>query len=44
VLSGSVPIRDGERVVVVVSGGNVEVSRLGELLGAAGTLPGEETF
>ena len=44
VLSGSVPIRDGERVVVVVSGGNVEVSRLGELLGAAGTLPGEETL
>src|SRR6185503_6514866 len=37
VLSGSVPIRDGDRVVVVVSGGNVEVSRLGELLGAAGT-------
>jgi hypothetical protein len=30
--------------VVVVSGGNVEVSRLGELLGAAGTLPGEETL
>jgi threonine dehydratase len=41
VLSGSVPIRDGERVVVVVSGGNVEVSRLGDLLAAAGTLPGE---
>ena len=44
VLSGSVPIRDGERVVVVVSGGNVEVNRLGELLAAAGTLPGEETL
>ena len=41
VLSGRVPIRDGERVVVVVSGGNVEVSRLGEPLSAAGTLPGE---
>ena len=41
VLSGSVAVRDGERVVVVVSGGNVEVSRIGELLSAAGTLPGE---
>src|SRR5689334_6510507 len=43
VLSGSVPIRDGERVVVVVSRGNVEVSRLGELLAAGGTPPGEES-
>ena len=41
VLSGRVPIRDGERVVVVVSGGNVEVSRLGELLSGSGALPGE---
>jgi len=40
VLAGRVPIRDGERVVVVLSGGNVEVSRLGSLLDAAGTLPG----
>ena len=41
VLAGRIPIRDGERVVVRVSGGNVEVSRLGELLAGAGTLPGE---
>ena len=41
VLSGSVPLQDGQRVVVVVSGGNVEVSRIGDLLSAAGTLPGE---
>jgi hypothetical protein len=27
-------------VAVVLSGGNVEVDRLGELLGAAATLPG----
>ena len=39
-LAGRVPIADGERVVVVLSGGNVEVSRLGELIAAAGTLPG----
>ena len=43
VLAGRIPIRDGERVVVVLSGGNVEVSRLGELLAAAGTLPGSAT-
>ena len=40
VLAGRVPIRDGERVAVVLSGGNVEVGRLGELLAAAGSLPG----
>jgi threonine dehydratase len=40
VLAGRVPIADGERVVVVLSGGNVEVRRLGELIAAAGTLPG----
>ena len=43
VLAGRVPIRDGERVAVVLSGGNVEVGRLGELLAAAGTLPGSAT-
>ena len=32
VLAGRVPIRDGERVAVVLSGGNVEVGRLGTLL------------
>jgi threonine dehydratase len=40
VLAGRVPIRDGERVAVVLSGGNVEVTRIGELLAAAGQLPG----
>ena len=39
-LAGRVPLRDGDRVVVVLSGGNVEVDRLGELLARAGTLPG----
>jgi threonine dehydratase len=38
VLAGRVPLEDGERVAVVLSGGNVEVDRLGELLAAAGTL------
>jgi threonine dehydratase len=40
VLAGRIPIRDGERVVVILSGGNVEVNRLGALLDAAATLPG----
>jgi threonine dehydratase len=40
VLSGRVAIADGERVVVVLSGGNVEVGRLGALIEAAGTFPG----
>lgn len=38
-LFGRVPIRAGERVCVVGSGGNVEVSRLGELLAQAAPLP-----
>ena len=38
VLAGRVPLEDGERVAVVLSGGNVEVDRLGELLAQAGTL------
>ncbi|MFL5682255.1 MAG: threonine/serine dehydratase [Chloroflexota bacterium] len=42
VLAGRIPIRDGDRVAVVGSGGNVEVTRLGELLAAAGTLPGAD--
>ena len=42
VLAGRIPIRDGERVAVVGSGGNVEVTRLGELLAAAGNLPGAD--
>jgi threonine dehydratase len=40
VLHGRIPLRDGERVVVVGSGGNIDVSRLGELLAAAAPLPG----
>jgi threonine dehydratase len=39
VLAGRVALNDGERVAVVVSGGNVEMTRLGEFLAAAGTLP-----
>ncbi len=34
-LTGRIPIRDGETVAVVLSGGNVDVSRIGELLAAA---------
>jgi threonine dehydratase len=41
VLAGRIPLVDGERVAVVVSGGNVELSRVGELLADAGTLPGD---
>ncbi len=39
VLHGRIPIRGGERVAVVASGGNVDVSRLGELLASAAPLP-----
>jgi threonine dehydratase len=42
VLAGRIPIRDGDRVAVVASGGNVEVTRLGDLLAGAGTLPGAD--
>lgn len=40
VLAGRVEINDDERVAVLFSGGNVEVSRLGELVATAGSLPG----
>ncbi|HEY7131426.1 MAG TPA: pyridoxal-phosphate dependent enzyme, partial [Candidatus Limnocylindrales bacterium] len=40
VLHGRIPIREGERVAVVASGGNVDVGKLGELLAAALPLPG----
>ena len=40
VIYGRIPIEPGQRVCVVASGGNVEVSRLGELLAAAAPLPG----
>lgn len=36
---GRVPLRDGDRVCVVLSGGNVETSRLGALLEAAAPIP-----
>ncbi len=39
VLYGKVPLRDGDRVCVVLSGGNVEIGRLGPLLEAAAPLP-----
>jgi threonine dehydratase len=39
-LADRVQLRDAERVAVVISGGNVEVGRLGELIAAAGPLPG----
>ncbi|MBF8290610.1 MAG: hypothetical protein HW391_1578 [Chloroflexi bacterium] len=38
-LFGRIPIRDGERVAVMLSGGNVEVTRLGELIERAAPLP-----
>jgi threonine dehydratase len=40
VLHGRIPVRDGERVCVVFSGGNVYLARFGELAAGAGTLPG----
>jgi threonine dehydratase len=39
VLSGAIPLRDGDRVAVILSGGNVATDRLGELLAGAGPLP-----
>ena len=40
VLAGRIELRDGDRVAVVLSGGNVEAGRLGEFVEGAGTLPG----
>ena len=39
VLSGAIPLRANDRVCVILSGGNVAVERLGDLLAAAGSLP-----
>jgi threonine dehydratase len=39
VLFGRIPIRAGEQVCVVGSGGNVEIGRLGQLLDMAAALP-----
>lgn len=38
VLTGAVPLREGDRVCVVLSGGNVAVERLGEFLAGAAPL------
>jgi threonine dehydratase len=38
-LHGRIPLREGDRVAAVLSGGNVEVSALGELMAAAAPLP-----
>lgn len=39
VLFGLIPVRSGERVVAVVSGGNLDPSRIGEFLAGAAALP-----
>ena len=38
-LTGRIPVRNGERVCIVLSGGNVEITRLGELIAGAEELP-----
>jgi threonine dehydratase len=40
VLLDRIPIADGERVVVVASGGNLDITRVGELVAAGVALPG----
>jgi threonine dehydratase len=40
VLTGAIPLRDGDRVAVILSGGNVAQERLGDLLAGAAPLPG----
>ena len=40
VLHGRIPIRDGERVAVVASGGNLDLARVGEFLERATPIPG----
>ena len=39
-LTGRIPVRSGERVCVVLSGGNVDVGRLGEFIAAAAPIDG----
>jgi threonine dehydratase len=39
VLTGAIPISDGDRVCVILSGGNVATDRLGELLDRARPIP-----
>ena len=38
-LAGRIPLKPGDQVVALASGGNVEVGRIGELFAAAGPLP-----
>jgi threonine dehydratase len=40
VLHGRIPLRDGDRVCVVFSGGNVAIERLGELMAEAAPIAG----
>ncbi len=40
VLHGKVPLHNGERVCVVFSGGNVDLTGFGDLIAGAGPLPG----
>ncbi|HSW41579.1 MAG TPA: pyridoxal-phosphate dependent enzyme [Patescibacteria group bacterium] len=40
VVLGRVPVGDSEKVCVVLSGGNVDVARLGDLIALAGPVPG----
>ncbi len=39
VLTGTIPLRDGDRVCAILSGGNVAVERFGDLLAGAAPLP-----
>ena len=40
VLSGAIPLRDRDRVCVILSGGNVAIDRIADLIAGAGPLPG----
>jgi len=42
VLHRRIPIRDGERVAVVASGGNLDLARAGEFLAMAAPMPGAD--
>ena len=43
VLTGAIPIRDGDRVCVILSGGNVATDRLADLLARARPIPAAAT-
>ncbi len=38
-LHGRIPLEPGDRVAVVASGGNLDISRIGELVAGAAPLP-----